>query len=117
MHIHGRQAGRKRDAIFRRHDVELLEEFAEADIGRPLIDDDAHGAFRRVRAQIDHRAGEARIAHRRHSDEELAVEIAFVLSLGAAFHKAMLHQFHHQGRGNAELRRPCHSSRKRFTQA
>jgi hypothetical protein len=68
-------------AVLRRHDVELLEELGEIDIGCSLIDDDAHGAVGRVRAHIDDRAGKARVSHRRHGDEQLTVEIAFALRL------------------------------------
>ena len=76
MHGHGVKAGRKSDAVLRRHDVELLQELGEADIGCALVDDDAHGAVGRMGAEINHRARKARIAHGRHGDEQLAVEIA-----------------------------------------
>jgi hypothetical protein len=44
MHRHGAKPHGQPDALFRRHDVELLEKLGEADIGRAMIDDDAHGA-------------------------------------------------------------------------
>src|ERR1700685_85684 len=40
-----------------------------------MIDDDAHGAFGGMRADIDQRAREALIQHRRHGDQHLAVQI------------------------------------------
>ncbi len=79
MHRHAGQSLRQPDALLRRHDVELLEQLGETDIGRALVDDDAHGAVGRVRAHIDDRAGKARVAHRRHGDEQLAVEIEVAL--------------------------------------
>jgi hypothetical protein len=57
-----------------------------------------------VGAQIDDRAGEAVIAHRRHGDQELAIEIAFIRRMGSACHGPMLQQFRRQGKGNHELR-------------
>src|ERR1700687_42154 len=50
-----------------------------------MIDDDAHGALARVRADIDHRAGEALVVHRRHRDQHLAVEIATRRLLASRF--------------------------------
>ena len=41
-----------------------------------LVDHDAHGAVGRMGADIDHRAREALVAHCRHRDQELSVEIA-----------------------------------------
>ena len=73
---------RQPDALFRRHDIELLQQLGETDIRRALIDDDAHGAVGGMRAHIDHGAGKARVAHRRHGDEQLAVEIADSLRFG-----------------------------------
>ena len=48
----------------------------EADMRRRLIHDDAHRAFGRVGAHVDHAACEAIVAHRRHRDQHLPVEIA-----------------------------------------
>jgi hypothetical protein len=104
MHRHGAQTRRNGDAVFRRHDVQLLEKLGEADIRRPLVDDDAHGALGRVRAQINHRAGKARIAHRRHGDQKLAIQVAVVLGMGSCLHASMLQQFQCEGRGNGQLR-------------
>jgi hypothetical protein len=81
MHRHGAKPNRRPDALLWRHDVELLQELREADIGRALIDDDAHGAVGGVGAHIDHGAGKTRIAHRRHGHEQAAVEIAVTLTL------------------------------------
>ena len=59
-------------------DVELHQQAREIDAAGRMIDDDAHGAFGGMRAHIDHRALETRIAHHRHGDQQLAVEIAIV---------------------------------------
>ncbi len=41
-----------------------------------LVDHDSHGAFGRMGADIDHAAGESLVAHGRHRDQHLPVEIA-----------------------------------------
>ena len=49
----------------------------KVDAARRAIDDDAHRALGRMRAEIDHRTCEARIFHHRHRDQQLAVEITW----------------------------------------
>ena len=51
------------------------DQIAKAHHRRDLVDDDAHGAAFRMRAEIDQRVIEARIAHARHGDQHLPVEI------------------------------------------
>ena len=58
-----------------------LEQLAEADVRRALVDDQAHGAFGRVRAHIDDRAREALVGHDRHGHQQLPVEVAVVVVL------------------------------------
>ena len=50
------------------------------------VDDQPHGAVGTVGAHIDHRAGEARVAHLRHGDQQLAgqVEIVGIVSLSSS---------------------------------
>jgi hypothetical protein len=67
---------RQFDPLGLRDDVELHQQIGKFDVRRRLVDDDAHGAFGRVRANVNDRAGEALVAHRRHRDQHLAVEIA-----------------------------------------
>src|SRR5213592_2265275 len=43
---------------------------------RRLIDDDAHGPFGGMGAHIDYAAGEPVIAHGRHRDQHLSIEVA-----------------------------------------
>src|SRR5215470_279561 len=45
-------------------------------MGRGLIDDDAHGALRGVRAHIDQAAREALVTHGGHRNQHLSVEVA-----------------------------------------
>jgi len=71
-------------------DIKLHQKIAKIDVGGRLVDDDAHRAFGRVRAHIDDAAREPFVAHRRHRDQHLAVEIAALgspASLGAGFHE------------------------------
>ena len=64
-------------------DVQLLQQVGEGDRADAPVDDQPHGAVGAVGAHIDHRAGEARIAHLRHGDQQLAgqVEIVGLVSL------------------------------------
>jgi hypothetical protein len=73
-HFDGARAPRKLNALVGRNDIELDQQVRKADVGRWLVDDDAHGAFRRVRAHVDQGAGKAFIAHARHCDKHLAVK-------------------------------------------
>ena len=68
--------GRQLDTLVRRDHFQLHQQIGKFDVPRRLIDDDAHGAFVRVRADINHRPRETLVAHRRHRDQHLAVEIA-----------------------------------------
>ena len=67
---------RQFDALGRRDDFELHQQIGKFDVAGRLVDDDAHGAFGRMRADVNHRARKALVAHRRHRDQHLAVEIA-----------------------------------------
>ena len=75
-HFHDAGARRQLDRVGRRNDVELHQQIGEIDVRRRMIDDDAHGAFGGMRADIDQRAREALVQHRRHGDQHLAVQIA-----------------------------------------
>src|SRR5437660_5987076 len=74
-HLDDAGARRQLNELGGRDDFELDEKFGESDIGRRLVDDDAHRALGRVRADVDQRAGKTLVAHGRHGDEHLAVEI------------------------------------------
>ena len=67
---------RQLDQVLRRDDVELHQQVGELDVGGRLVDHDAHRAFGGMRAHIDQAARETLVAHRRHRDQHLAVEIA-----------------------------------------
>ena len=84
-HLHRAGLGRQFDALGRRDDFELHQQIGKIDVGRRLVDDDAHGAFGRMRADVDHRAREALVTHRRHGDEHLPVEIAARRRLAGGF--------------------------------
>lgn len=66
---------------------ELGQEIGKGDVGRGLVDDDAHGAFFGMGAHIDHRPGEAVVLHARHGDEKMAIKIEAV---SAALHGRMV---------------------------
>ena len=66
---------------------ELGQKIGKGDIGGGLVDDDAHGAFFGMGANIDHRPIEAIIRHARHGNEKMAVKINAV---GAALHAPMV---------------------------
>ena len=76
---------RQLDALARRDHFELHQQIGKFDIARRLVDDDAHGAFAGMRADIDHAAGKTLVAHRRHGDQHLAVEITARGRLVGAF--------------------------------
>ena len=76
QHLHGHGVFRQLDLIRLLDDVELHQQFGKVDTARRAVDDDAHGAFGGMRAEIDHRTLEARISHHRHRDQQLTVEIA-----------------------------------------
>jgi hypothetical protein len=78
QHLHGFGVFRQLDLVGLLDDVELNQQFGEVDAAGRAIDDDAHGAFGRMRAKVDHRTLEARVAHHRHRDQQLSVEIAAI---------------------------------------
>src|SRR5262249_8617692 len=82
-HLHALCAWWKSDQVGRRNDVELHQKIGKADMRCRLIDDDAHGAFGRVGADVDHAAREAFVAHGWHRDQHLAVEKAALQTLAA----------------------------------
>ena len=60
QHLHALGIFRQLDLIGLLDDVELHQQFREIDAAGRTIDDDAHRAFGRMRAEINHRALEAR---------------------------------------------------------
>ena len=82
-HEHLDRAGARRqfDQIGGRQHLELHEQVGKVDIGRRLIDDDAHRAFGRMRAHIDHGARETLVLHGRRRDQHLTIQIAARSSL------------------------------------
>jgi hypothetical protein len=75
QHLHGFGVFRQLDLVGLLDDVELHQQFGKVDAAGRAIDDDAHGAFGGMGAEIDHRTLEARVSHHRHRDQQLAVEI------------------------------------------
>ena len=69
-------------------DSELLQQFAEADVGRTLVGDEPHGPFGGMGAHVDDGAREALVRHEGHRNQELTVEkagtVAFASSLADA---------------------------------
>ena len=59
-----------------RRDFQLAKKLLEIDFVEKFIDHQAHGAFGIVGAQVDHRAFEAGVGHRRHGNQQLAFEIS-----------------------------------------
>jgi hypothetical protein len=78
QHLHGLGVFRQLDLVGLLDDVELHQQAGKIDAAGRAVDDDAHRAFRGMRAHIDDRAFEARIAHDGHGDQDLPVEIAIV---------------------------------------
>ena len=76
QHFHGLGGFRQLDLVGLLDDVELHQQFGKVDAAGGPVDDDAHRAFGRMRADIDHRAREPLVFHHRHRDQQLAVEIA-----------------------------------------
>jgi hypothetical protein len=76
MHAHLVHRSRERRVLRRVCDLELNQQVAQTDLGKELVDDDAHGALRRMGADIDHRPGKARIGHPRHRDQKMPVQMA-----------------------------------------
>ena len=75
-HPHPSRMRRKLDQIGGGHHVELHQQVGKTDMRRRLIDDDAHGPFGGMGAHIDYAAGEPVIAHGRHRDQHLSIEVA-----------------------------------------
>ena len=69
---------RQLDLVRALDDIELHQQPREIDAAHRAVDDDAHRPFGRMRAHVDDRAFEARIAHHRHRDQQLAVQIAVI---------------------------------------
>src|SRR5271168_1992073 len=72
---------RQLDLVGLLDDVELHQKTGKIDAARRAVDDDAHGAFGRVRAEINHRTLEARVAHDGHGNQQLAIEITMAVGL------------------------------------
>ena len=77
-HLHRLRVLRHLDLVRALDNVELHQKLRKVDAPCGVVDDDAHRAFGGMRAHVDDRTLEARIAHHRHGDQHLAVEIALV---------------------------------------
>src|SRR5215468_4243206 len=75
-HLHAACARRQLDQVGSADDLELHQQVRKTDMRRRLIDDDAHSALRRMCAYVNQAAREALVAHRRHGNQHLTVEIA-----------------------------------------
>jgi len=73
-HRHSFSRTRQANRILGRDHVELHEEIGKIDAPCGLIEDDAHRAVGRMRAQIDDRAGEPLVRHAGHRHQHLTVE-------------------------------------------
>ena len=73
--LHDAGAGRQSDDIGCRNHVELHQQIGKVDVGRRMVDDNTHRALGGMGADVDERAGETFVHHRRHGDQHLAVEI------------------------------------------
>ena len=78
QHLHRLAMVGHLDLVRALDDVELHQKLRKVDAPCRMIDDDAHGALGGMRAQVDHRTLEARVAHHGHRDQHLAVEITLV---------------------------------------
>ena len=74
--FHDAGSRRQPDQVRRRNDIQLHQEVGKIDIRCGVIDDDAHRAFGRVRANINHRTRKPIVKHCRHGNQHLAVEKA-----------------------------------------
>ena len=61
MDSHALEIVRHDNAFFILDDIQLLQQLAEIDMRRMLVDDDPHGAIGGMRAEIDHGTREARV--------------------------------------------------------
>jgi diguanylate cyclase (GGDEF)-like protein/PAS domain S-box-containing protein len=75
-HLHGARTLRQLDQVGRRNHIQLHQEVREGHVDRQLIDDDAHRTLGRMGADIDQAAVKTLVAHARHGDQHLPVEIA-----------------------------------------
>src|SRR5262245_5790898 len=70
--------------------AQSFEKIGRRNVVSALIDDEAHGPFRRMGTHIDDRTLESPICHRRHCDEELPFELYIrptcLARLSACFH-------------------------------
>src|ERR1700735_829333 len=78
-HLQGLGVLRQLDLVGLLDDVELDQQAGKIDAARRTVNDDSHGAFRRMRAEINHGTFEARVTHDGHGDQQLAIEIAMAL--------------------------------------
>ena len=62
-------------------DAELADHGREGDLAGGLVDYQAHGSLGRMGAQIDDAAGEARVFHGRHGDQQHAGKVPLFLGL------------------------------------
>jgi hypothetical protein len=76
QHLHALGVFRQLDLVGLGDDLELHQELRKVDAARRPVHHDTHGAVGGMRAHIDHRSLEARIAHHGHRNQELAIEIA-----------------------------------------
>ena len=79
MHRTAADLGRSTCAVVVLDNVELAQQLRKSDIGRRLIDDQAHGTFIRMGTHVDDRTGKASVGYGRHGDEELALQAALQL--------------------------------------
>jgi hypothetical protein len=84
QHLHGLGVFRQLDLLGLLDDVELHQQFRKIDGAGGMVDNDAHGAFGGMRADVNHRTRKARVSHHRHGDQQLAVEIAAIRRIVAA---------------------------------
>jgi hypothetical protein len=76
QHLHGLGGLRQRDLLAALDDVELNQQSREIDAARRTVDDDPHRPLGRMRAHVDHGSFEPGIAHDRHGDQQLPVQVA-----------------------------------------
>ena len=69
------RAWRELDQIGGGNHVEFHQQIGEADVLCGLVHHDAHRALGRVRADVDHGAGEALVGHAGRGDQHLAVQV------------------------------------------
>src|SRR5262249_5476961 len=75
-HLDGAGAYRQLDDIAVGEYIELHQQVRKLDVAGRLVDDDAHGSFRRMCANIDQRTGKPLVLHGWHRNQHLAVKIS-----------------------------------------